>query len=399
MPRTRITRTAVDRLPHTDRQVIHWDTKLTGFGVRCNPDSRSWIVSYRIDGIERRKILGRCDRMDIDVAYRQAEAIIKDAALGISPEQRRQLDTPPPAVKPVTLQQIIDDYFRFRKLKTSSADKYREHLDRYCADWLTLPVADITPDMIVDRHAVISTHAPAAADNAMGLIRALLNFAIDYHDGAVIDRNPTRKLSKLNGWTNPRPRTSHLSGPEIGPWLMACLKLRRDTSRDALLMILYTGARRDEILALRWEHVDLDGRIITLIDTKNGLPLTIPLCQDITDLLVVRRQRYPKHELVFPSRGATGRLTDLKAPLQAIADMGGKKIKCHDLRRTFLTACEELDIGIMTRKRLVNHSQGLDVTAGYTQVSMTKMRRAVELIADYIRQSVNSQHKNAADSK
>jgi integrase len=159
-------------------------------------------------------------------------------------------------------------------------------------------------------------------------------------------------------------------------------------------VLLHTGARRDEILTLRWENVDLPEKTITLFDTKNRTTLTIPVCEYVVELLQARRDARPSAEFVFPSRGKTGRMIDLKAPLQSISAMGGKKISTHDLRRTFLTICEELDIGVMTRKRLVNHSIGSDVTAGYTQISMSKMRRAVESIADYIANSQQIVSKN-----
>ena len=398
MSRTRITRTSVERLPKSDSQVIYWDTKLIGFGVRCNPDSRSWVVSYRIDSQEHRKTLGRCDRVDIDVAYTQAEAIIRDAAQNISPADRIKLDAPAPVSAPVTLQMIYAEYLVARRhMKDSTAAKYQEHIDRYLSDWLPLRMADITPDMIVAKHAEICTHAPVVADNVIGLVRALMNFAIDMHDGSIIARNPVAKLNKLDGWTNPRPRTSHLADSEIGPWVNACLKLAKDTTRDALLLLIHTGARRDEVLTLRWDNVDLPGETITLIDTKNGLPLTIPVCHYLAEMLQVRRENYPTAEFVFPSRGKTGRMTDLKHPLDNIGAMSGKRVSTHDLRRTFLTICEELDIGVMTRKKLVNHASG-DVTSGYTQVSMSKMRKTVEAIADYIRNRQQIVSKNMLET-
>lgn len=124
-----------------------------------------------------------------------------------------------------------------------------------------------------------------------------------------------------------------------------------------------------------------------LLPVGSGIPLTIPICEYLGELLKIRKQRRPTGAYVFPSRGVTGRMTDLKWPLKAVSLMGGKLIMCHDLRRTFLTICEELDIGVMTRKKLVNHSQGGDVTAGYTQVSMSKMRKATQAVADYIENS------------
>ena len=58
----------------------------------------------------------------------------------------------------------------------------------------------------------------------------------------------------------------------------------------------------------------------------------------------------------------------------------------HDLRRTFITVAESLDISIYTIKRLVNHKidNSNDVTAGYVGVDIDRMRAATQKITDQI---------------
>ena len=65
--------------------------------------------------------------------------------------------------------------------------------------------------------------------------------------------------------------------------------------------------------------------------------------------------------------------------LKTIGEQTGIEISLHDLRRTFATICNNLDYGPYTIKRLLNHRSGAknDVTGGYVQVSLKKLRLAM----------------------
>lgn len=56
----------------------------------------------------------------------------------------------------------------------------------------------------------------------------------------------------------------------------------------------------------------------------------------------------------------------------------------HDLRRTFITIAESLDIPAYALKRLLNHKMTSDVTAGYIMLDVERLRKPMQMIADYI---------------
>lgn len=56
----------------------------------------------------------------------------------------------------------------------------------------------------------------------------------------------------------------------------------------------------------------------------------------------------------------------------------------HDLRRTFTTIAESLDISIYTIKRLINHKIGQDVTSGYVISYTERLRKATQMVTDHI---------------
>ena len=59
----------------------------------------------------------------------------------------------------------------------------------------------------------------------------------------------------------------------------------------------------------------------------------------------------------------------------------------HDLRRTFITIAESLDISSYAVKRLVNHSMANDVTAGYIVWDVERIRKPMQQITDYIKKA------------
>lgn len=56
----------------------------------------------------------------------------------------------------------------------------------------------------------------------------------------------------------------------------------------------------------------------------------------------------------------------------------------HDLRRTFITIAESIDIPAYTLKALVNHHVGTDVTQGYLQINVERLRAPMQQITDFI---------------
>ena len=137
-----------------------------------------------------------------------------------------------------------------------------------------------------------------------------------------------------------------------------------DVVRDYLLFILLTGCRREEAAALRWSEVDLTGRAVTFLDTKNGTDFRLPLSDYLVDLLIWRK-RAAQSAFVFAGEGGTGHLVEPRRQMAKVVAMSGIEFTLHDLRRTFATIAESLDLSAYALKRLLNHKSGSDVTAGY----------------------------------
>ena len=65
-----------------------------------------------------------------------------------------------------------------------------------------------------------------------------------------------------------------------------------------------------------------------------------------------------------------------------VIEDSGVMFTIHDLRRTFITMAESLDISAYAVKRLINHKMTNDVTAGYIISDVERLRKPMQLIAD-----------------
>jgi len=92
--------------------------------------------------------------------------------------------------------------------------------------------------------------------------------------GFVLPSNPVQQV-KMPRAGNPRQRRAYPG--ELEKLLKACEASRSRWLPAVIQLAVETGMRRSELLAMRWDDVDLEARTALLRNTKNGLPRTVPL--------------------------------------------------------------------------------------------------------------------------
>jgi len=408
MPKARITRTSVDKLEAIPgKQIAYFDTRITGFGVKVNQNSRTYFVQCRVkdrrdakgNRLEIYESLGRTDVLDFEKALTKAKAILEDAANGVTPDDRREekeklaadkiATAEQETRKDITLQQALEGYTRTKKkLKTSSVDTYQRDIDRYIPDWKDKPLRSIDGNMIVAKHTEIGKRSKSRADGVMRILRAVFNHVMHMYEDVII-KNPVAKLSAVNGWYNVPRRETYIKPADLPKWLPAVLNLNFDTSQDFILLMLFQGSRCTETATLKWKEVNLTAGTAVFRETKTGVVLEVPLSRFIIDRLKARMKYYydGPDSYVFPSYGKTGHITEARTALKKVRETSGVKASHHDLRRSFISYCEEMEITLFSRKRLANHAIPLDITEGYTQFNMDRLREVVEKIAAFILRS------------
>lgn len=145
--------------------------------------------------------------------------------------------------------------------------------------------------------------------------------------------------------------------------------------------------------------MNLQDKTLTVVDTKNHKDHTLPLSDTLYELLA-ERHRVRLHEVfVFPNRNRTGPLVEPRNPMKTVTGASGIKFTLHDLRRTFSTIADRLDIPHYALKRLMNHSQDGDVTAGYVMGDIERLRKPMQQITDFLMNAGKPPKKEQPDEE
>lgn len=357
----------------------------------------------------------------------------------------------------VTLSKALDSYLEKRKLKEGTKSLYRTLFDLHLADWLKLPAAEITAAMVNQKHMDIANgkrqrpaldktvttgkrsitksepekpkRREASADGVMRVLRAVLNYTFaDDEEAGIVRVNPVRTLSRKKAWYKVDRRRTLIKNSELPAWHKAVIGLDNNVMKDYLLFLLFTGLRRQEAATLKWKQVDFEEGCFTIVDTKNKEPHTLPLSGYLHNLLhdrkeglktelaeakaaltsiddmtakqqqtainrVVLAESRLASQYVFPGEGATGYIVEPKRAIDAVTATTGINFSCHDLRRTFATIAESLDLSSYTVKALLNHKQQIgDVTGGYIILNVDRLREPMQKITNALLERIKTQH-------
>lgn len=146
--------------------------------------------------------------------------------------------------------------------------------------------------------------------------------------------NPVQMVRKPQ---SPQARSRVLADEEVSKLLQALEPNGRRShwTKPVVQLALATAMRRGELLSLRWEHIDLQGRTAFLPNTKNGESRTVPLSSVAVQVLA----ELPRHisGTVFPVNAFT-----LDAAFKrGVRRAGLDGVRFHDLRRTAITRMAE----------------------------------------------------------
>lgn len=401
----KLTKTAIEALPlpeHGLRSTFSFvDEKgkdISGLQLRVtSTGTKTFCVFRRVaNGKPERITLGKYPDMTPEQAKKRALSDVAKLANGqsvVAMKKRNKLEAK-------TLQGAFDDYLERRTLKPQTVFDINRCMKEVYPDWLDKSMTKITGDMVVQRHQRYGAErSEARANLAFRYLRAVFNFAAaEYQDAdgePIIKTNPAKKLSATKSWHRVERRQTVIKPHELGAWVNAVLALPGAEMRDYFMTVLLTGMRREEALKLTWSDVDLIGETIIIRDPKNHNDHTLPLSYYLLELFSRRKEAAQSREkerseddtltsdFVFADN--LGRkISNFRYAQAAVEKASGVSFCIHDLRRTFATVAESLDIPAYALKRLLNHANGADVTAGYIVANVERLRDPMQKITDYI---------------
>lgn len=181
---------------------------------------------------------------------------------------------------------------------------------------------------------------------------------------------------------------------EEADMLLAALKARSVDTWRISMMSLYTGMRLGEVLALRWEAVNLGARVAQVLDPKNGRSRTVTLTESVVAMLVGTGPE--RNGLVFAGRnGARNEISDTFSRVvddlkfnTGVADRRGRVV-FHTLRHTYASLLAMDGVPLYQLMELLGH-RSIEMTKRYASLCPSQGREATERIERLMTRGANA---------
>ena len=353
--RETLTTRFVEALPASDREIVVWDRELPGFGLRVHPSgSKVYMVHKRSGGKSRRVTIGRHGVWSLDAARREAGGIIASLKKGETPTRPGAENG---SASGPTIAELAEQYMTEHvavRCKPTTARSCRHIFDKYLLPQFGRKrLGEITPEQVATLHYRLREKA-TTANQVIGLLSRM--FHKSAKSGHAPDGgNPCRFIKKYPT----RSCERFLSEQEfvrLGTVLdeLEAKGKIATTAAAGLRLLMLTGCRRNEILTLRWEDVDLEHDEIRLRNAKTGaraVPLSPTARQVLTSL-----PRQPDSPWVISGRRSGARLSNLNATWGVVRKKAGlEDVRIHDLRHSFASRALSLGESLPMIGKLLGH--------------------------------------------
>ncbi len=397
----KVTVRSVDALkPKRDRDVFLWDGELRGFGVRVKPSGlKSYLIQYRnADGGTRRLVLGRHGVMTAKRARDAARAKLVEVSEGLDPSAMRHMSR-----EDWTVSQICNWYLeeaeagrllgrKRRPIKASTLAMDRSRINthirpligtrrvhRLCLVDIESMQADVaagkTAKPRVGGRGGVTTGGAGVAARTVSTLHSILEHAVRH---GLIEKNPARGVRRIAGLARDR-RLNLAEIRQLGKAIhFAKANGEHPMGLAAIQLLLLTGFRRMECLALERAWIDLDQCCIRFPDTKSGAQVRVvgsAAAEIIASQLAQGSSRY-----VFPADRGDGHFIGAVGVLNRVcAKAKLTDVTPHVLRHTFASVAAELGFSELTIAALLGHS-ARGITQRYVHIDEA-LRMAADRVA------------------
>lgn len=405
------------------QQVFLRDTVVTPLAVRCTSSgAKSFIYEGKLDGKSIRLTLGKCEDWPIDAVRAHAREISVQIDKGIDPRaarrarlqeeqskvQQLQAQEASEALKEVRVEQAWCDYMEANKshwgerhlkdhldlaqkpgvLKEKQPKNPKSEADRYKKEGplhalMGLKLAEVETNTL---DLVMSANIEARKTRtrlAYTLFRTFMRWCAEEHDqykniAPITAPKVSKTVKKQFGKT--QAKRDSLRKVQLESWFHSVLNIPNPITSACLQVMLLTGARVGEVLAIRWQDIDFKLKEIVIndkVEDSRTIPLT-PYVEALISQLprlneyvfasgrsksedpknVRRRARRNPASNESTSYGAseTGHISPPRRPhYDACRRVGIKNLTLHGLRRSFKSLTEWVALPVGVTAQIMGH--------------------------------------------
>jgi integrase len=377
-------RVAGFQCPEGKAQDFLWCDLVPGLGVRATASSAAnrYIFQAKVNGKTMRVTIGKVSAWSISEAQTEARRLQVEIDNGNDP---RQVEADKDAAKEAkaaaqVLQQAREsvtvgdawlEYIAARKPQWSGRH-YSDHVaDMHpggavrsrsaeqtipgtLASLATVRLTDLTPERVEEWAQVESAKRPTRARLSLRLLKAFLFWCARHKTyKEIVTTNAAQSKAARESLGKAKVKNDVLQREQLPAWFAAVKQIGNPVISAYLQALLLTGARRNELAALRWEDVDFQWNSLTINDKVEGMRV-IPLTPYVAHLLAALPRR---SEWVFSSpTAASGRLTDPRIAHNQACAIAGLDMTLHGLRRSFASLCEWIEMPAGIAAQIQGHA-------------------------------------------
>jgi len=402
----RLTKSIVDHSKPAQSDYFLWDADLKGFGIKIAKGGRkTYVCQYRVGSgrtapTRRMTIGAHGSPWTVDQARVEARKILGRAAHGEDPAKEEQ-----DAKNQITVAELCDLYLEqgvaTKKPSTIATDKGR--IERHIKPLLgKKKVPDVTRADIKRflqdvangktakdvktglRGRSIVKGGKGTATRTVGLLGGIFTYAFDC---GLIETNPVRGVKRFPDKKGNR----YLSQQELSDLGSALADSEQKGENPfaiaVIKLLIFTGARKNEIQGLRWDEVDFQSGYLKLVESKTGQK-TIPLNAGALEILS-SLTRQDGSEYVFPSF-SNGRhyVGTPKVWTRIRAAAGLVDVRLHDLRHSFASIAVSGGASLPIIGALLGHSD-IATTQRYAHLIDNPLKAASEAVGKKISTSLD----------
>lgn len=404
------------KYPEKGKQIFVWDSEVVGLAVRVTSGSKAFIFQSKLNGKDIRITIGDCkawaidsDNPDIPGARQEARRLQTMIDQGLDPrtvkqEKIREQEAKRQEFKKseLTFGEVWPLYIEANKarwseryyidhVKSSQAGGKRHKIGNGTTKQgplyplLSLKLSEITPEKVKVWATMEAASRGRRAKIAFDLLRAFINWCLDNPDYKnLVNSEACNRRIKRQALPKDTAKTDCLQREQLPAWFEAVRGIENPVISAYLQTLLITGARREELAALKWENVNFKWGSIFLHNKGEGdSTKLIPLTPYVSFLLAALPRR---NEYVFSSpKAESGYIQEPRIKhKQALKVAGIDGLTLHGLRRSFGTLSEWVEAPAGVIAQIMGHAPSATAEKHYKQRPLDMLKMWHEKIEAWI---------------